>query len=313
MSELKPKFSVIVVAGGDSPEREISRQSGAAVAEALKSREYRVSVVDPADTPLKALPWAKPCLVFNALHGPYGEDGQLQADLDELGIPYTGTDARSSWLAFHKSEAKALFTKVGLSTPAVRVFASDALDDEAHAAAMDLGYPVVVKPEAQGSSLGVTIIDSASEMDAALKVARNFDSKVLIERAVVGEEWTVPVFDDVCLPPIRITSQQKFFDYSAKYVDDQTTYEVVTIMESLTAARVADLALAACHSLGCRGMCRVDLMVDGDGQPWLLEVNTSPGMTDHSLVPKSAASLGWSMGELCERILFAALPRFANL
>ena len=310
---LRKNLKVVVLLGGDSAEREVSLQSGQAVESSLKGVGYQVGTLDPSIRSIREYRWQNNEIAFNALHGTYGEDGTLQKELTSLRIPFTGSDSASSALAFDKIKSKQIFRKSGLLTPDFLALSATDSNSLHQIAAEKIGFPLVVKPVRQGSSLGVSVVDGPSSLDSALRKASQFGKETFIEQAILGEEWTVAVLDGQPLPPIRISSQTDFFDYSAKYQDEQTRYEVFDLGDSPIAQSVADLAVKASQAIGTCGMSRVDLMVDRDGQPWLLEVNTSPGMTDHSLVPKSATRLGWSFGELCERILFSALPRFPDL
>lgn len=274
---------------------------------ALSEVGYQVRQLDPAEQSLSGFNWGTDPLAVIMLHGTYGEDGQIQAELKDLGVPFTGSDQVASQLAFHKHAAKEVFRTHLLPTPDWKVVPSTIEQQELEDLAAEIGYPVVVKPEAQGSSIGVSIVRTADELWHAFQLAKEFDDLILVEKAICGEEWTVPILDRQPLPAIRISSNRSFFDYAAKYEDDHTSYDVIKQSESEIAQRVTELSLKACDSLKTAGICRVDLMVDASGQPWLLEVNTIPGMTDHSLVPKAASVIGWTMPELCERILLSAL------
>lgn len=298
---------IVVLLGGSSPEREISLQSGTAVAAAMRQRGHEVTLLDPAETTLSDFDWPLHSIAVIMLHGTGGEDGLVQSELAALGVCYTGSDAFASRLAFHKIDSKKFFRTTGLNTPDWEVLTSDATRAEVESAAARIGFPLVLKPDAQGSSIGVSIVARPTELWDAFELARALDERILIERVIPGEEWTVPILDSFILPAIRISSKRTFFDYSAKYLDDQTRYEVLDAETSETARVVSQLSLEACRVLGTHGVCRVDLIVDHSGIAWLLEVNTIPGMTNHSLVPKAAAVLGWSLPDLCERILFSAL------
>ncbi len=299
--------SIYVLLGGNSREREISLQSGEAVSRSLQESGHDVTLIDPAKVDLNEVNWEVNPIAVIMLHGEFGEDGQVQAQLESMGITYTGCNANSSRLAFHKAAAKELFSKASLNTPAWQLLNANASPEEVISAANILQGPVVIKPESQGSSLGVSVIEHQDQLWNAFNEAKQFDEKILIETAIFGEDWTVAVIDDQPLPAIRISSENQFFDYSAKYIDHQTEYHIASTAESKTAQVVTDLSLQACRVLGTSGLCRVDLMVDQHGVAWLLEVNTIPGMTDHSLVPKAASYLGWTMNNLCEQILFSAL------
>lgn len=300
--------NVVVLYGGNSPERSISLESGTAVAEALSQAGYQVTLLDPANHSVKTFNWQPDSIAIVMLHGTYGEDGQVQAELDALNIPYSGSNRTASRIAFHKQTAKEIFATQQLPTPDWQVIPATTEAEQLIAHAAGLAFPLVIKPAAQGSSIGVTIVEHQADLQPAFDAAKEFDDVILLEKAIIGEEWTVPVLDRHPLPAIRISSDRKFFDYSAKYEDESTQYEVIRQSDSATALRVTELSIQACASLNTSGICRVDLIVDRAGQPWLLEVNTIPGMTDHSLVPKSAREFGWSMPELCERILLSALP-----
>lgn len=309
-SHIPESLPIFVLLGGTSPERDISLESGDAVTTALLDLGYSVQQIDPAHLRLQDVDWpSELCLAFNMLHGTFGEDGQAQAVLDALQIPYTGSNAAASRLTFQKHLAKQLFEAANLPTPVWQLISGADIAQHIPEALESLGFPLVVKPDAQGSSIGVSILHSAEHVSAAIEAAHTFDQNVLLETAIIGEEWTVPLIDDRPLPAIRISSRNAFFDYSAKYHDDLTGYEVLTIQESETARRVTDLSVRACRLLKTSGITRVDLIVDRQGQPWLLEVNTIPGMTNHSLVPKSAARLNWTMGDLCKQNILSALAK----
>lgn len=307
-SVLLRKRRVAVLLGGDSAEREISLQSGTAVARALEEAGHFVIRLDPCEQSLTMFPWHDVDVAFLALHGTFGEDGTIQRQLEERHVRYTGSDAAASALAFHKLAAKQRFLQCGLSTPPAHAIDIDTGPEAIQQAATCLGFPLVVKPEAQGSSLGVSVLNTPERLLDAVEEARHLGELVLLEQAVSGQEWTVPILDERALSPIRIGTPHQFFDFEAKYLDEQTRYDVITDPGDETAARVQTLALSASLALGCRGISRVDLRVDRDGTAWLLEVNTIPGMTDHSLVPKSARAWGWSMARLCEEILHSAHP-----
>lgn len=297
---------VAVLLGGPSAEREISLQSGESVCHALRRGGHQVRQIDPTVAPVASVNWNEFDLAFIALHGTYGEDGTLQQELDDQGVLYTGSGARASQLAFDKQRSKSVFLSKRLPTPRWRSLPEGIAEAETHRFARELGFPVVVKPVAQGSSLGVSIVHAERELLPALERARAYGGQVFLEAAIAGEEWTVPILDHEILPPIRIHTEQQFFDFTAKYESDDTRYEVRRCETDETARTVGRLALQAVLALGCRGISRVDLRVDQRGGPWLLEVNTVPGLTDHSLVPKSVASLGWSMTDLCEQMMHSA-------
>ena len=241
------------------------------------------------------------------MHGKFGEDGQVQQLLEQALVPYTGSGVAASQLAFSKSAAKERFAQRRVRTaPFVLIHESDSADRIAQQA-QQLGFPLVVKPDTQGSSLGVSIVHQGANLSAAVARCFEYDSFGLLEQAIIGTEWTVGLIDEKVLPPIRIGTDRHFFDYSAKYEDDETRYEFGDDVPAEQIERIANAARSACAGLGTCGLARVDLIVDQSGDPCVLEVNTVPGLTDHSLVPKGAARLGWSMGDLCQACLNSAL------
>ncbi len=294
-------FRVVVLQGGNSAEREISLQSGSAVTASLRERGHQVLAVDPAETPLESIDWPRYDAAFIALHGQFGEDGAVQTLLKAWGVPFTGSDAAASRLAFSKSASKERFLSCGVPTPEYRlIHFSDSRRHLQHAAE-ELGYPVVMKPDASGSSLGVTFIDEPEQIATAGEKCFEHGLFGLLERVVKGTEWTLGLFDEQRLPLIRIEPQQTFYDYQAKYEDDGTGYCLDTDRPAAELHAIEEAGARAARVIGTQGIARVDLRVDKAGRPWVLEVNTVPGFTNHSLVPKAAESYGWSFGELCER------------
>lgn len=308
-SPVQPAWRVALLAGGDSEEREISLQSGEAVEAALRSRGHFVLHLDPAIVDLAGVDWRQFDVAFLVLHGRFGEDGQVQQILDDCGVPYTGSSAAASRLAFSKSAAKERFLQAGLPTPEYVLlhYADDF--DRTRRQAETLGYPIAIKPDGQGSSIGVTILRSPHELAPALRRAFQFDSCAVMERAIPGTEWTVGLLDDRVLPAIEIETAREFFDFEAKYQAEDTRYRFVYTLPMSVVHEVERIASEACRAIGTRGIARVDLRVDTTGQPWLLEVNTIPGMTSHSLVPKAAARVGMEFAELCERAIESCLPQ----
>ena len=298
---------VLVLSGGPSAEREISLRSGRAVALALESIGHRVTSFDPREEQLTGVEASGLDVAFVALHGRYGEDGGVQAQLEAIGLPYTGSHPEASALAFSKTAAKARFIACGVPTPDAVSFRAGEPVSDGVARAARLGFPVVVKPDRQGSSIGIRFANTPSELAAAITAALAFDSQGLIEVAIAGEEWTVPLLDDEVLPPIRIGTSQAFFDYEAKYLREDTAYEFPENVSRSHRDLIQDTARRAVQSLGVTSLSRVDLRVDPRGQPWVLEVNTIPGLTDHSLAPKSAAQMGLTFAQLCEDICRRAL------
>ena len=303
---------VVVLLGGDSAEREISLASGRAVIAALTEQGRLVASLDPAETPVRQFAWEPGDIALLALHGRYGEDGQVQSELESLGIPYTGAGPEASRVAFSKSSAKLEFLRHEVPTPAhVTIHQSNSIG-RLRRLAEAVGYPLVVKPDQQGSSLGVSLVERPDQLAAAVEKALSFGSLGLIEKAIRGTEWTVGFLDSLPLPPICISTRHPFFDFEAKYTDDETCYDFDASLPAAGRERVVRAASAACRSLGVVGVSRVDIRVDESGDPWVLEINTIPGLTDHSLVPKAAARLGWSFAELCERMILSGLNHFAT-
>jgi D-alanine-D-alanine ligase len=307
VSDSKSKWRVAVLAGGDSDEREISLQSGTAVQQALTERGHFALHLDPAVVDLSGVDWRQFDVAFLALHGQFGEDGQVQQILEDHGVPYTGSNATASRLAFSKSAAKERFLQFNVPTPEYSLIHYTDDPSRADAITRETGYPLVIKPDSQGSSLGVTIVQSPDQVSAALRHAFQFDAFAVIERAIPGTEWTVGLLDDTVLPPILIETDREFFDWHAKYEDDNTRYLFETNFPRDVIQSIADAAERACQALGTSGVARVDLRVDHEMKPWVLEVNTIPGFTSHSLIPKAAARQGIEFGVFCERAIHSCL------
>ena len=294
---------VAVFLGGKSAEREVSLKSGGMVLNALRSRGVDALPFDPAERGLDALIGERFERAFIVLHGRFGEDGTVQGVLEWLGIPYTGSGVLASALAMDKLRAKLLWHAEGLPTPPYAVLTKDS---DLRTVARKLGVPLMVKPASEGSSIGMSKVRSAAGLDEAYALAANYDHVVIAEKFIDGTELTAGILGDQVLPLIKIETPRDFYDYQAKYIADDTRYIVPC---GLSAARERDmqaLCLKAFRALGCRGWGRVDLMLNRQGRPFVLEVNTVPGMTDHSLVPKAARAVGMSYEDLCLRILEAA-------
>lgn len=305
-------LQVVILSGGDSAERAVSLKSGQAVAEALAANGHHVRIVDPAEVELEKYDWTGVDAAFIALHGRFGEDGQVQKLLEDLRIPYTGSGVQASRLAFSKSAAKERLLLHHVPTPSyVLIHESDTAQRILHNA-RSLGFPLVVKPDTQGSSLGVSILGSEDDLPKALTRCFHLDSFGLLESAISGTEWTVGLLDDLVLPPIQIETNRNFFDFTAKYEDDDTRYRFDYSVAPETVQLIAQTAKQACAALGTSGLARVDLMLDRYLQPWVLEINTVPGFTDHSLVPKAAVRHGLTPAELYERSLVSALRTWRN-
>jgi D-alanine-D-alanine ligase len=309
-TRLSRNLHVAVLSGGTSAERVVSLKSGAAVSRALAEIGHRISEIDPAVVKLDSFDWAPFDAAFIALHGKFGEDGQVQQILEYAGVPYTGSGLAASRLAFSKSAAKERFIQHQVPTAAYVLIHESDTPHRIVQQATQLGYPLVVKPDTQGSSLGVSIIRDAAELPAALTRCFHYDAFGMLETAISGSEWTVGLIDERALPPIRISTSRAFFDYDAKYEDSATRYEFEFDVPKEQIERIVQTAQSACASLGTCGLVRVDLILDQSACPQVLEVNTVPGLTDHSLVPKAAARLGMSLGEVCQECLESALKRF---
>ncbi|MCK2182638.1 D-alanine--D-alanine ligase [Halomonas getboli] len=295
---------VVVLYGGDSAEREVSLKSGAAVLASLQRSGVAAIGFDPAEQGgLAGLEALKPDVVFIALHGRGGEDGTLQGALELLGIPYTGSGVLASALGMDKQRTKLVWQALGLPTPESEMLGPDA---DWAAVAERLGLPLIVKPVHEGSTLGITIVESPEALEAAYRDAARFDARVMAERFVSGEEYTVTLLGDSALPAIRVEVPNGFYDYEAKYLSDETLYHLPCGLAAEDEARLAELSREAFAAIGCDGWGRVDVMRDAGGRFWLLEVNTVPGMTDHSLVPQAAAHAGIDFDALVRRILDTA-------
>lgn len=300
---------VAVMLGGDSSEREVSLDTGAAVLAALRSRGVDAHAWDPVEKTLSEFATAGFDRVWVALHGPGGEDGALQGALQWLGMPYTGSGVMASAIAMDKVRSKNLFRAAGIPTPYYAVANSQA---EASVAAEQIGFPMVVKPSGQGSSVGMSKVFERSELNKAIDVALQYGDTVLLEQCINGDEFTVAVLQGRALPSIRIVTPRVFYDYRAKYESDRTEYVCPGTANDVEEQRYRDLAVAAFRELGCDGWGRVDFMTGADGQPLVLEVNTVPGMTSHSLVPMAARKDGIDFEELCWRILETSCNDLAN-
>jgi D-alanine-D-alanine ligase len=290
---------VAVMFGGNSAEREVSLKSGNAVLAALRRAGVDAYPFDPAERPLSALKDEGFARVFIALHGRGGEDGSLQGALDLMGIPYTGSGVLASALSMDKWRSKLLWRAAGIPVPDCELLTADS-DWEAVVAR--LGLPIFVKPANEGSSIGISKVKSVAELSVAYHEAAKYDSLVLAEKFIAGREVQFPILGDRILPSIRIETPHEFYDYDAKYLASDTRY-ICPGLSPQEEERLADLALRSFEVLGCRGWARVDLMLDESGQPYFLEMNTSPGMTDHSLVPMAAKVAGIPFEQLVVQVL----------
>ena len=292
---------VAVLMGGPSAEAEVSRKSGAMVVSALRESGMSVVPVDIQGTAVK-LP-ADIDVAFIAMHGTFGEDGQIQRILEDHGVAYTGSDPGASARAFNKVLAKECFLEAGIPTPKSVVFDGMNVPEELH-------WPLFVKPARQGSSVGISRVDDLASLIQAYQQARQFDSQVMVEEFVRGREFTVGILDGRALPVVEIKTKREFFDYEAKYTTGAAEEICPAALDATTAMRAKMFALRAHECLGCRDYSRVDLMMnETTGQFYVLEVNTLPGMTANSLLPKAARAAGMELPALCSRMVELALAR----
>ncbi|XAH24513.1 D-alanine--D-alanine ligase [Xylophilus sp. GW821-FHT01B05] len=303
---------VAVLMGGASAEREVSLMSGTGVLAALRARGVDAHAFDPAERDISALKTDGFARCFITLHGRFGEDGTVQGALELLGIPYTGPGVMASAIAMDKVMTKRVWTADGLATPRYVRLAPDQQQREQVRAVPDvLGLPLIVKPPREGSSIGVTKVRGYSEMQDAVTLSARYDPDVLCEEFIDGEEVTCPVLGSgqhaQVLPVIRIRAPEGAYDYQNKYFTDDVQYQCPSGLPEAEEAAIQHLVLAAYRTLGCRGWGRADLMIRAsDRKPFLLEMNTSPGMTSHSLVPMAARAAGIGYEDLCLRILASA-------
>ncbi len=296
---------VAVLMGGRSAEREISLKSGTAVLEALLRRGVDASALDVGADVLARLDEGRFDRAFLILHGRGGEDGTIQGALELLGLPYTGSGVMASAIGMDKYRSKLVWRGCGLPTPELVMLRSATELADADA----LGYPLIVKPAHEGSSIGMTKVGGPDGLEAAWQAASGYDAEVLAERWVVGTELTCAVLVDQALPLIRLETPHAFYDYQAKYFATTTRYHCPSGLVPEIERQIQGLALAAFEAVGARGWGRVDIMLDEASQPWLIEINTAPGMTDHSLVPMAARARGIAFDELVWRILEDSLGR----
>lgn len=295
---------VAVLLGGRSAEREVSLMSGRGVLQALRARAVDAHAFDPAERDLGELKREAFARCFIALHGRGGEDGTVQGALEVMGIPYTGSGVLGSAVAIDKWRTKMIWLAAGLPTPRYRILGEH---DDWDAVAADLGLPLIVKPANEGSTLGLTKVTAAAQLPAAYALAaKKYRDTALAESFIDGPEYTAGILGDTVLPLIRIEAPQGNYDYQHKYFSDDTRYLCPCGLPPDQEAMLKALSLEAFRLLGCSGWGRVDFMLDAAGKPWLLEVNTSPGMTGHSLVPIAARAVGISYEELCLKILEGA-------
>jgi len=290
---------VAVLMGGLSAEREISLMSGKAVFDALLKKDVDVVAIDVGIDVLEKLALGSFDRVFNVLHGRGGEDGQIQGVLETLRIPYTGSDVLGSALSMDKYRTKLVWQASGLPTPPYVM-----LENESDLTkASELGFPLMIKPIREGSSIGMSKVDNAADLKEAWKQAKGFDNQVMAELWISGKEYTCAVLGETPLPVIGLETNNEFYDYQAKYQSSDTAYLLPCGLSEEEEKAVQDLSLKAFYLAGVSGWGRVDLMMDENESPWLIEVNTVPGMTDHSLVPMAAKASGIEFEELVWKIL----------
>ena len=309
---------VAILMGGASAEREVSLMSGRGVLQALRSLGVDAHAFDPAERDLTELRSEGFARCFIALHGRYGEDGTVQGALEMLGMPYTGSGVMASSIAMDKVMTKRLWQAQGLPTPAHVVLPGEVLPtDQLGAVCRQLGLPLIVKPPHEGSSIGVSKVTQADQLAPAVQLAAGYDAEVLCEAFIEGDEVTCPVLGSGAqahtLPVVRIQAPQGAYDYQNKYFTDVVKYHCPSGLPAAEEAEISRIVLAAYRALGCRGWGRADLMIRAsDRQPFLLEINTSPGMTSHSLVPMSARAAGIDYPALCMAVLAQATLDYAR-
>jgi len=300
------KLKVAVLTGGIGSEREISIQSGECVAEALREAGFDVVTADVQPDNLDILEDSSVDVFFPALHGEFGEDGQLQQILHDKSLVYTGSGPTASKLAFDKMASKKLFAKAGVATPAAIEFNAETDIKQLERRLQYLADEYVVKPIREGSSVGVRIIANRQEAIGAAQETLGQFSDCMIEKFIRGKEITVSILEDGALPIVEIRSQTGFYDFQAKYIDEQTEYLFDTIRDPALTAQIEQAAMDCFFVLGCRHFARVDFMLSDEGIEYALELNTIPGFTTHSLLPKAAAKAGFTMSVLCSKIVEAA-------
>lgn len=301
-STLDPKAfgRVAVLFGGKSAEREVSLKSGNAVLSALQAGGVDAFGIDVGDDFLQRLNSEKIDRAFIVLHGRGGEDGSMQGLLECAGIPYTGSGILASALAMDKLRTKQVWHSLGLPTPCHAVLTSQA---DCESAAAELGFPLIVKPAHEGSSIGMAKVENVEALIAAWQDAARYDSQVLVEQWIAGPEYTIAVLRGEVLPPIGLGTPHSFYDYDAKYLANDTQYRIPCGLSAEKEAELKVLTARACEAVGTQGWARADVMQDASGHFWLLEVNTVPGMTDHSLVPMAARAAGLDFQQLVLAIL----------
>ena len=302
------EMRIAVLMGGISSEREISLKTGVAIENALRSQGFQVIGIDADDQIPERLLYEKVDVIFLALHGKYGEDGSIQGLLEMLNIPYTGSKVLASALAFDKVKAKHMFCFHQIPTPRfIPLEQKNFLSSRGKIKDLVWAYPVVVKPSEEGSTIGISLVRGPSVLEDACVKAFKYGREILIEEFIEGREVTVGILGDQALPVIEVVPLSGFYDYESKYTKGKTEYIVPAQLEKRLYQKVQSLGLEAHKALGCRGVSRVDFRVDQEGSPFVLEVNTIPGMTELSLLPKAAQVAGISFKELVKKILVSAI------
>lgn len=297
-----------VILGGPSNEREVSLATGKAIAGALRSRGHNVIEIGENGSIEKDIIAKKIDIAFIALHGRYGEDGMIQRFLEDVGVPYTGSGPKASSCAFDKSVSKSIFIENDVPTAEYILIGSkdkNILEEIER----KFSFPIVIKPADSGSSIGLSIVKEPEDIEKALDKASECNSKIIIEQYIHGKEITVGILDEAALPVIHIVPKAGHYSYEAKYIKGMTEYIVPAELPQELYKKVQYIGLKAHNVLGCRDFSRVDMRLDPAGNPWVLEVNTIPGFTETSLLPKAAKAVGIEFGKLCERILTLALER----
>ena len=303
MKPLKQQ-KIAVLMGGTSAEREVSLNSGNAVLNALRTQGYDAHPVDPKEVSVLELKQHGFDRAFNILHGRGGEDGIIQGALEQIGLPYTGCDVMTSALTMDKMRTKMLWKGFGLPIAEMEIVTKENVTELNPSKIVErLGLPLMVKPSREGSSVGLTKVNAVEELTAAVETALECDDTVLIEEWLSGVEMTVPVLDNQVLPAVQIIPDGEFYDYHAKYISDNTQYICPAPLSKAREEELHRLVKSAYDAVGCRGWSRIDVMTDSKGEFRLVEVNTTPGMTSHSLFPKSAATVGYTFEQLVEKIL----------
>lgn len=304
---------IIVVMGGPSTEAEVSRRSGTAILNALKSKGYNAEglELDPVNFAAQ-IKEAKADFVFNALHGKFGEDGVLQGTLEMMGIPYTGSGVMAAALTINKAATKRMFAAAGISTPRFKTYYryQHRTRDLFNEILNEFSLPMVVKASSQGSSIGVVIVEKREELEKALSDAFRYDNEILVEEFIRGRELTVAVWGNEeqqeVMPVIEITTTTGRYDYDTKYKVGASKHIIPAPLEEDVTKAVKEMALEAFNACGCKGIARIDFMLSWSGKPYAIEVNTVPGMTETSLVPDAGRAIGLEFPDLCEKLLLMA-------